>query len=153
MRLVRGKNMCGLANDAVYPSNATAVGPIPPPSPPTPAPPLTHYSNPAVGLGCLSDEDSESVEGVDGAWCSPRCSFAADGVTLLQDCPQDLPTSTGPGVSPLCELPGTSTRHCLMNCDIHAKVDPCPKGASCKAVSSIAICTYDGNSTATATAP
>ena len=143
VRLVRGKDMCGVADDANYPTNVTAVAPIPPPAPPTPAPPLTHYSNPAVGLGCLQGEDKMQVDGIPGDWCSPECAFGSDP----KECPRDLPTTTGPGVTVECLLGGATNRNCVMGCDSHATPDPCPKGASCKNGGSVDICTYDTNAT------
>lgn len=147
VRLVRGKNMCGLADGAMYPTNASAVKPIPPPSPPTPAPPLTHYGNPKAGLGCLSDEDplGEDVTGVPGSFCAPRCEFR--GAATVSACPLDLPTTTGEGVTAQCLVPGHAAdqdRHCVLDCDVHG-VDGCPKGASCKDLGVLGICTYDGS--------
>ena len=146
VRLVRNKNMCGLADDATYPANVTAVAPIPPPSPPTPAPPLTHYGNPAIGLGCLNDEVVMNVSGISGNFCSPTCEFG----TYPKKCPGDLPTSAGASIVGNCLIGGMTDRNCVMECDSHQSPDPCPKGASCKSGGTVSICTYDTNSTAAA---
>merc|ERR1712232_1502347 len=74
VRMVRGKNMCGLAMSASYPKGAKIIGPTPPtppspPSPPSPSP-STHYVDPKTG--CLSDEVEVSVQGISGDMCSAK---------------------------------------------------------------------------------
>eukprot|EP00729_Bicosta_minor_P016914 gene16914-12411_t len=44
---------------------------------------VSHYGNPAAG--CESDEQSYQVSGVDGSFCSPKCS--SDNA-----CPHDYPS-------------------------------------------------------------
>merc|ERR1711985_223155 len=57
VRIARGKNMCGIAEQASYPTGAKKAAPSPPspPSPPPPPSPSTsHYEDPKGG--CQSDE-------------------------------------------------------------------------------------------------
>ena len=85
VRLVRGKNMCGVAAQASYPKGAKSAGPSPPtpPTPPTPpAPTKTHYGDPKDG--CMSDEMEISIQGVGGDFCTPKCGF-------FKHCPTDVP--------------------------------------------------------------
>ena len=90
IRMVRGKNMCGIAMQASYPTGAKAAGPSPPspgPSPPSPTPPgpspKTHYGNPKDG--CLSDETELQLGGVQGKVCASKCG-------LFKTCPSDKPS-------------------------------------------------------------
>merc|ERR1712060_1040293 len=54
IRMVRGKNMCGIAMSASYPKGAKMVGPSPPsPSPSPPSPSTTHYGE-CVVQGCAA---------------------------------------------------------------------------------------------------
>ena len=48
---------------------------------------VSHYGNPAAG--CESDEQSYQVSGVDGSFCSPKCS--SDNA-----CPHDYPSGKSP---------------------------------------------------------
>eukprot|EP01084_Bolivina_argentea_P128177 226605_1 len=55
IRIARGKNMCGIAQQASYPTGAEAAGPgpAPGPSPPPPSPSASHYEDPSNG--CQDD--------------------------------------------------------------------------------------------------
>merc|ERR1712032_1181045 len=57
IRMVRGKNQCGIAQQPSYPTGAKAASPVPPAPPSPPAPPAPagkHYEDPKDGCG--SDE-------------------------------------------------------------------------------------------------
>merc|ERR1712087_218529 len=83
IRMVRGKNMCGIAMSASYPKGAKMVGPSPPsPSPSPPSPSTTHYGDPTGG--CMSDEVEVSVQGISGDMCSATCG-------IFKPCPTDVP--------------------------------------------------------------
>merc|ERR1712159_93463 len=93
IRMVRNKNQCGISQEPSYPTGATAAGPSPPgpspPSPPTPPSPpsppgppsATHYEDPKGG--CRSDEVDITIQGIQGAVCSPAC-------TMGIFCPSDV---------------------------------------------------------------
>ena len=146
IRMVRGKNMCGLAQRASYPTGAKTVSPTPPspPVPPTPPSPpaTTHYGDPASG--CLSDELEVTIQGVDGDFCTPTCS-------LFKTCPTDVPE--GVTAQPQCALQDSASnkKYCALICsptlpisNQKAADDQCGENASCKSVQlGIGICTYD----------
>jgi len=148
IRLVRGKNMCGVASQASYPKGATKAGPSPPgpgPSPPTPpSPPAkSHYEDPKDG--CQSDEIEISITGVTGDFCSPKCN-------LFKPCPTDVPE--GVSAKPQCALQDSKQpmdKYCALICapslpilDQKAADEQCGENASCKAVQmGIGVCTYD----------
>jgi len=146
IRMVQGKNMCGLAMQASYPTGAKTVSPTPPspPVPPTPpSPPAsTHYSDPATG--CLSDELEVTIQGVDGDFCTPTCS-------LFKQCPTDVPE--GVTAEPQCALQDASSnkKYCALICspalpigDQKVADDQCGENATCKSIQlGIGICTYD----------
>ena len=99
IRMVRGKDMCGIAQSASYPTGAKKAGPSPPsPSPPSPPAGKTHYGDPKDG--CLSDEVEITIQGVTGDFCTPKCS-------LLKACPTDVPAGVTAG--PQCALQDSST--------------------------------------------
>ncbi|KAL1524679.1 hypothetical protein AB1Y20_019565 [Prymnesium parvum] len=145
IRMVRDKDMCGLAQQASYPTGAKAVGPAPSPSPtpPSPSPPAsTHYSDPSGG--CLSDEAEITIQGVSGDFCSPKCTG------LFQTCPSDVPS--GVTAMPQCALQDASSgsKYCALICsptadikDQRAADAQCGTNASCKPIQGLGICTYD----------
>jgi hypothetical protein len=146
IRMVRGKNMCGLANQASYPKGATAAGPSPPtppgPSPSPPTPSSSHYEDPKDG--CQSDEIEITIQGVSGDMCTPQCS-------LFKPCPTDVPT--GVTAQPQCALQDSATneKYCALICspslpiaDQKAADAQCGTNASCKSVQlGLGLCTYD----------
>jgi len=146
IRMVRGKNMCGIAQSASYPTGAKAASPSPPspgPSPPGPSPPAgkTHYGDPKDG--CLQDELEISIKGVSGDFCSPKCS-------LFKPCPSDLPAGVTAG--PQCALQDAASgaKYCALICSpstdeesLRAGDAQCGTNASCKSISGAGICTYD----------
>jgi len=150
LRMVRGKNMCGIALSASYPTGAKAVGPSPPspgpsPSPPSPTPPApsTHYEDPSGG--CQTDEIEITVQGIQGDMCSPKCGF-------FKRCPTDVPS--GVTAAPQCALSDSSSgqKYCALICaptvaDLIANQKAadamCGTNASCKPIQGTGICTYD----------
>jgi C1A family cysteine protease len=147
IRMVRGKNMCGIAMQASYPTGAKAASPSPPgPSPPGPSPPTppagkTHYGDPKDG--CLSDEVEITIQGITGDFCTPECSF-------MKACPTDVPA--GVTAKPQCALSDSSTgkKYCALICSPSANIldqkaadAQCGTNASCKPIQSVGLCTYD----------
>jgi C1A family cysteine protease len=146
LRMVQGKNMCGIAQQPSYPTGAKAMGPTPPSPPPTPPTPpgpapSTHYGDPKNG--CLSDELEITIQGIDGDFCTPKCS-------LFKPCPTDVPT--GVTAAPQCALQdsGSSQQYCALICSPTAEIKDqkaadaqCGPNASCKSVSFTGLCTYD----------
>jgi C1A family cysteine protease len=155
IRMVRGKNMCGISKMASYPTGAKAIsGPSPgptPPSPPSPAPapeppappspaPATHYEDPKDG--CQSDEVALSIQGISGSICAPSCSD-------LSFCPLDTPSDSI--VTPTCSLTTSSgKKYCALECVTDFPgIKQCGKDASCKKVKDgFGICTYDDDASA-----
>jgi hypothetical protein len=154
VRMARGKNMCGIAQQASYPTGAKKAAPSPPsppappspPSPPSPppsppSPSTSHYEDPKDG--CQSDEVDISIQGVDGKVCAPSCS-------LFHPCPTDLPT--GVTAKPQCALQDASSgkKYCALICSPSANDDQCGTNASCKSIQTVGICTYDDDMKVTA---
>jgi len=133
IRMVRGKNQCGIASQASYPTGATKAGPVPPgpapgPSPP-PSPPSagSHYENP--GDGCQADEEPIRVQGLKGSFCSPACK---SGV-----CPDDVPE--GVTATPSCVLRSpTGESRCALECESSKDCGD----AKCRHTQGIGLCTY-----------
>jgi len=141
LRMVRDKNMCGIAMQPSYPTGAKPMGPSPP-TPPGP-PSKTHYSDPKEG--CLSDELEITIQGITGDFCSPMCSNT-------KECPADVPS--GVTSAPQCALTDASDpnkKYCALICsptlpilDQKAADAQCGDNASCKeAAPGIGLCTYD----------
>ena len=117
----------------------------PPPTPPTPPTPpagKSHYGDPKDG--CMSDETEITIQGVQGDFCTPKCS-------LFKACPTDVPA--GVTVAPQCALQDSSTgdKYCALICSPSLPIrdqklaDAACGGTnlSCKALSGTGICTYD----------
>merc|ERR1712125_3979 len=64
IRLVAGKNQCGISQQPSYPTGVKPMGPGPGPGP---APTGGHYEDPKGG--CSSDEEAVQIQGVDGDFC------------------------------------------------------------------------------------
>jgi hypothetical protein len=100
------------------------------------APNQTHYGDP-YQTNCLSDEVNITVEGIDGAFCSPKCTTKA--------CPTDVPA--GVTVKPSCCLQSTTDLFCGFICtpgaDQKTIDSQCGNNASCKPISGVGLCTYD----------
>jgi len=147
VRVVQGKNMCGIASQASYPKGVHMAAPTPPTPPGPPPKTTTHYGDPKAG--CLSDEIEVQVQGLGGDFCSSTCS-------LFKPCPTDVPSSVT--AMPMCALKeaGTLKEYCALVCapaeDVvdgqirdQKKADgACGASASCKmAGAGVGICTYD----------
>jgi len=149
VRMAKGKNMCGISQQASYPTGVKAMGPSPPspsPTPPSPTPPsppaTTHYEDPKGG--CQTDEVEVSIQGITGDFCSPKCSF-------FKACPTDIPT--GVTAQPQCALQDSASnqKYCALICSPTAKIADqkaadaqCGANASCKSLQlGLGVCTYD----------
>lgn len=94
-----------------------------------------HYGDPKTG--CMDDEQSVQIQGVDGDVCTPSCS-------LLKKCPTDVPT--GVTVAPQCALQDAAShkKYCALICKPGADDDAQCGTATCKKVQlGLGICTYD----------
>merc|ERR1719449_435880 len=89
----------------------------------------THYGDPKQG--CESDEMAVRVSGLQGTFCSPKCSG-------MGQCPSDLPD--GDSATPSCALKSstTSDRFCALMCESDSD---CGTG-SCEHISGMGLCTY-----------
>jgi len=135
LRMVGGKNQCGIAMQPSYPTGAKAAAPGPSPGPsPAPSPPApstNHYEDPKDG--CQSDEVDLRIQGVAGDVCAPDCTSAS--------CPTDVPA--GVTAQPQCALQSSSQKkYCALICSPGNDAQ-CGANASCKAIQSVGICTYD----------
>jgi hypothetical protein len=138
--LTQQSGVAKYSGDAPPPGPPTPPSPPPPPpSPPSPgpAPPAGgHYGDPNAGP-CLADEKSVEITGLQGSFCSPACSQTSP-------CPTDVPN--GALAKPTCalETAGSPTpTQCALICKPGDLVNQCPDKASCKAIQSVGICTYD----------
>jgi C1A family cysteine protease len=154
IRMVKGKNQCGISQSASQPTGVTgegpAPGPTPPPAPstptPAPAPATGHYGDPLSG-SCESDEVNITITGVAGSVCSPECT----GIIIKDKCPSDIPDGcTGKATCALQD--GQGGKYCALLCapsgiirDQQAADDSCgtTPNLTCKAISGQGICTYD----------
>ena len=101
----------------------------------------THYGC----APCMSDEVSIQIQGVTGPVCVPKCT----GTT----CPTDKPA--GASATPQCALQSsTGDKYCALICSPSAEAlsfpafkkaadAQCGTNASCKAIQTVGICTYD----------
>merc|ERR1712032_842773 len=130
IRMVRNKNQCGISQQPSYPTGAKAAGPSPGPAPPS----ATHYEDPKGG--CRSDEVDITIQGIQGAVCSPAC-------TMGIFCPSDVPA--GVTAAPQCALQDSSTqkKYCALICSPSSNDAQCGTNASCKSISGTGLCTYD----------
>jgi len=153
IRMVQGKDQCGIADSASYPTGAKKMGPGPKPGPgpspgpgpaPGPSPTGTHYGDPKNG--CLADEEAVQVQGVAGGFCSPSCT----GFIVKNKCPTDEPA--GATATPQCVLQDQSTgkKNCGLVCSPSAVIKDqkaadaqCGTNASCKSIQTVGLCTYD----------
>lgn len=93
-----------------------------------------HYGDPKGG--CMADEQSVQIQGVQGDVCTPSCS-------LFKKCPTDVPS--GVTVTPQCALQDASThkKYCALICKPSADDTQCG-AATCKEVQAgLGICTYN----------
>merc|ERR1711966_213475 len=113
-----------------HPSPPTPPSPPSPPGPPS----ATHYEDPKGG--CRSDEVDITIQGIQGAVCSPAC-------TMGIFCPSDVPA--GATAAPQCALQDSSTqkKYCVLICSPSSNDAQCGTNASCKSISGTGLCTYD----------
>ena len=127
IRMVRGKNQCGIASQASYPTGAKSVGPSPPsPTPPSPTPPSptppgpkTHYGNPKSG--CLQDETELQISGTGGVACAASCGW-------FKRCPHDVPA--GVTAPPKCDITVNNKKKCTLSC-LMGEDFACGTGGKC----------------------
>ena len=97
------------------------------------------YGDPAR-RACLATEMKVQIQGVPGDFCSPSCSVASP-------CPEDpYRGATARGMCVL-QTPGSDKpNRCALVCNPRddAPNGGCPKGASCRPVAQVGICTYPG---------
>ena len=97
------------------------------------------YGDPAR-RACLATEMKVQIQGVPGDFCSPSCSVASP-------CPEDpYRGATARGMCVL-QTPGSDKpNRCASVCNPRddAPNGGCPKGASCRPVAQVGICTYRG---------
>jgi len=145
-RGVSAAGICGIAMQPSYPT-AGAPGPSPPgpsppppgPSPPPPSPTGGHYEDPGATGTCKSDEEAVQITGLQGNFCSPKCSSS-------KPCPTDVPKGTTAQPECVLEMSGSSNpTQCALICDPSqgAGRDGCPARATCKAIQTTGICTYN----------
>jgi C1A family cysteine protease len=142
IRMVQGKDQCGIADQPSYPTGVKPMGPGPAPGPsppgpspgPGPAPGGTHYGDPSAG--CMSDEESVQITGITGDFCSPECTGL-----LKNKCPTDLPA--GVTAQPECALKDSSGgKRCALICNPAQYAGECGT-ATCKPIQGTGLCTYD----------
>jgi len=130
---------CGIQMQPSYPIAGDAPGPTPGPGPtpkpgPSPGPP---YENPGKSGQCESDEIAVQVQGVEGSYCTPKC-------TLFKRCP-DAPDGIT-GAQAQCALSDESTgqKYCALICSPRDDTSCDPSaGMTCKSISGTGICTYN----------
>jgi len=136
---------CGIASQPSYPvagkAPPTPPGPPTPPAPPSPpAPPAPAggpYEDPNAGP-CADGEQAVQITGIQGSFCSPKC----EGL-FVKKCPAYPGSITA---KPTCVLETAGSQkptQCALICDPSAADDACPAKASCKAIQTTGLCTYD----------
>lgn len=143
-----GEGMCGVAVQPSYPVVTKGKPlPVPPPTPgkrPVPTPPTykNPYGDPSAGP-CEKGEKAIMINGLKGNFCSPECSS-----TIA--CPTKVPTGTTAKGECILSSGGAPT-DCALVCKKANALGQmtmlddlaCPAKASCKPISTTAICTYD----------
>ena len=95
-----------------------------------------HYGDPNDG-GCEKDEQPVKIQGLAGDFCSPPCDSSGG-------CPTDVPQ--GVTAKPTCALTSSSgAKYCALICNPSTEIfdNVCGKNATCKAIQSTGICTYN----------
>jgi C1A family cysteine protease len=131
INMKRGASKAGICGIAMQPSYPTAS---------SVAAPTTDYDyeDPGQTNTCNAGEEAIRVNGIDGAFCSPKCSTSSP-------CSSKTPPGMGSTVKPECvlETPGSSQpTQCALICQPGSN-DDCPTNASCKPISTVGVCTYD----------
>jgi len=130
---------CGIQMQPSYPIAGDAPGPTPGPGPtpkpgPSPGPP---YENPGAEGKCESDEIAVRVQGVEGSYCTPKCS-------LFKRCPDAPEGITGAQAQCALEDQSSGEKYCALICSASddTACDP-SAGMTCKSISGVGICTYN----------
>ena len=91
------------------------------------------YEDPGATDTCHAGEQAAQIQGVKGAFCSPKCSAS-------ESCPA-APKGTTAGPECCVETAGAKKpTYCALICE---SGETCPKGATCKPVQGVGICTYN----------
>merc|ERR1719345_301382 len=135
----KGAGECGIASQPSYPlaGNAPPTPPGPPTPPAPPAPAGGPYEDPNAGP-CADGEQAVQITGIQGSFCSPKC----EGL-FVKKCPAYPGSITA---KPTCVLETAGSQkptQCALICDPSAADDACPAKASCKAIQTTGLCTYD----------
>ena len=118
---------CGIAAQPSYPTvKKAALGLARPLAGP--------YEDPNGG-GCSAGEEAVQITGLAGSFCSPKCSASSP-------CPANPSGSAKPQC--VLETSGSQTpTQCALICDPSADTGACPGTATCKAIQSTGLCTYN----------
>merc|ERR1719223_1165530 len=135
----KGAGECGIASQPSYPlaGNAPPTPPAPPSPPSPPAPAGGPYEDPNAGP-CADGEQAVQITGIKGSFCSPKCTGL-----FVKKCPAYPGSITA---KPQCVLETAGSQkptQCALICDPSAADDACPAKASCKAIQTTGLCTYD----------
>merc|ERR1712187_747035 len=135
IRMKKGINQCGIANQPSYP---VVDGSAPPSPTPTPTPGQTHYGEPP----CLSDEQAASVTDSSGNVIGVVCTAPCDA---SGNCPTDVPAGMS-NPNPTCGriTDQAGDQYCALGCSLLGA--DCPTGASCSGLVN-GICTYPTGAT------
>merc|ERR1719162_260580 len=111
IRMVKGKNQCGISQSASQPTGVSGMGPAPAPTPAPSPGAASHYGDPYKSA-CESDEVNITITGVAGAICSPACT----GIIIKDHCPADVPA--GVTAKPTCALSdaASGSKYCALLC-------------------------------------
>lgn len=116
--------------------------PSPTPPGPGPSPGTHHYGDPNSGP-CLSDEEAVQINGIQGSFCSPKCS-------ITSPCTKDVPDGTTANPQCVLESQGSqSPTQCALICqpsdwkNLAVGEGGCPEKATCKSIQGTGLCTYD----------
>lgn len=107
--------------------------PSPTPPGPGPSPGTHHYGDPNSGP-CLSDEEAVQINGIQGSFCSPKCS-------ITSPCTKDVPEGTTANPQCVLETQGSqSPTQCALICqpsvwkNLAVGEGGCPEKATCKSI-------------------
>jgi len=121
---IMGTGLCTYATSDLIKAVSTKVEALPPVA--VGANP-THYGDPKTG--CETDEEAVRVQGLQGDFCSPKCTSAG--------CPKDVPA--GDTATPTCALHTTTgDKYCALICQ---EDKDCGAG-SCQKIMGEGICSY-----------
>merc|ERR1712159_343162 len=92
----------------------------------------THYGDPSGG--CMSDEVSAQIQGIEGDACIPKCTSSGG-------CPTDVPEGTT--AAPTCAIQDASgDKYCALFCK-GLSSGKCPESAKCESIQVVyGLCMY-----------